>query len=109
MDSSIPHGNPPNPPWSKLWADVASVELVFDEEDNCAIDAEAALMSVRDDDLLLEALETHQQNAKFAMSIGATYADDDDDWLFESIGEVIAEGEATIAAYRFFCGCGFCC
>ena len=54
----------------ELWADIASVELVFDEEDDCAIDAEAALMSVRDDDMLCAALEANQQDAKFAMAMG---------------------------------------
>ena len=87
-------------PWGDAYANAASVEFVVNDEDNCAVDAEAALMSVRDDDMFCAALEANQQDAKFAMAMGTTYHDEDDKWLFKSLADPIVEGEAVINAYR---------
>ena len=57
-------------------------------------------MSVRDEDLLCSALEANQQDSKFAMVIGATHYDEDDEWLFKSLVDSIVKGEAVIDAYR---------
>ena len=77
------------------------MELVLNDENNCAVDAEATLMSAYNDDILLAALEVNQQNAKFAMAIEVTYTTDkEDDRLFQTLGESITESEATIATYR---------
>ena len=89
-------------PWrgDSPFAEVGTVEMELDDGDDDFMNATAASLSVFDDEGMLEALEFMQQKDKFAMAIGATYADPQEDELFESLGEVVQEAAATFASLR---------